>query len=139
MILFIFQNFMKKYLSLLWLIALLSFINLWATAKANYDLQIDEKNNEVYLMSGDTQITLDNVNKYITWLDSELNLWLIATWDAQILLEILKSIHDQTNELEQLQILELLHEHEHKSTHEVHLEHEVKVTLEQSHEHEQKH
>ena len=74
---------MKKYLSLLWLIALLSFINLWATAKANYDLQIDEKNNEVYLMSGDTQITLDNVNNYITWLNSELNLWLINTWDSQ--------------------------------------------------------
>ena len=74
---------MKKYLSLLWLIALLSFINLWATANANYDLQIDEKNNEVYLMSGDTQITLDNVNKYITWLNSELNLWLINTWDSQ--------------------------------------------------------
>ena len=72
---------MKKYLSLLWLIALLSFNNLWANA--NYDLQIDEKNNEVYLMSGDTQITLDNVNKYITWLNSELNLWLINTWDSQ--------------------------------------------------------
>ena len=83
MILFIFQNFMKKYLSLLWLIALLSFINLWTTANANYDLQIDEKNNEVYLMSGDTQITLDNIDTYLTWLDSELNLWLINTWDSQ--------------------------------------------------------
>ena len=83
MILFIFQNFMKKYLSLLWLITLLSFINLWTTANANYDLQIDEKNNEVYLMSGDTQITLDNIDTYLTWLDSELNLWLINTWESQ--------------------------------------------------------
>ena len=80
MVLFIFQNFMKKYLSLLWLTALLSFISFWLTTNAAYDLQIDENNNEVYLLSGDTQITLDNLNDYITWLDSDLNLWLIATW-----------------------------------------------------------
>ncbi len=72
---------MKKYLSLLWLTALLSFISFWLTTNAAYDLQIDENNNEVYLLSGDTQITLDNLNDYITWLDSDLNLWLIATWD----------------------------------------------------------
>ena len=80
MVLFIFQNFMKKYLSLLWLTALLSFISFWLTTNAAYDLQIDENNNEVYLLSGDTQITLDNLNDYITWLDSDLNLWLITTW-----------------------------------------------------------
>ena len=83
MILFIFQNFMKKYLSLLWLVALWSLFNFWLATNANYDLQIDANNNEVYLMSGDTQITLDNVDKYLTWLDSELNLWLTNTWDSQ--------------------------------------------------------
>ena len=90
MVLFISQNFMKKYLSLFWLTALLSFISFWWTASAAYDLQIDENNNEVYLMSWDTQITLDNVDDYLTWLDADLNLWLTntgdsqtSTWDAQ--------------------------------------------------------
>ena len=81
MILFIFQNFMKKHLALFWLIAL--WFSLFWAVNANYDLQIDANNNEVYLMSWDTQITLDNVNKYITWLDSELNLWLTNTWASQ--------------------------------------------------------
>ncbi len=72
---------MKKHLALFWLIALW-FSFFWAV-NANYDLQIDANNNEVYLMSWDTQITLDNVNKYITWLDSELNLWLTNTWNSQ--------------------------------------------------------
>ena len=72
---------MKKYLALLWLFAvLLTF--LW-TINANYDLQIDANNNEVYIMSGDTQITLDNVDKYLTWLDAALNLWLTTTWDTE--------------------------------------------------------
>ena len=74
---------MKKYLSLLWLLALWSLFSFWLTVNANYDLQIDANNNEVYLMSGDTQISLDNVDKYLTWLDSELNLWLTNTWDSQ--------------------------------------------------------
>ena len=81
MILFIFQNFMKKHLALFWLITL--WFSLFWAVNANYDLQIDANNNEVYLMSWDTQITLDNVNKYITWLDSELNLWLTNTWASQ--------------------------------------------------------
>lgn len=72
---------MKKYLALFWLIALW-FIPFW-TVNANYDLQIDANNNEVYLMSGDTQITLDNVDNYLTWLDANLNLWLITTWDTE--------------------------------------------------------
>ena len=83
MILFISQNFMKKYLSLLWLVALWSSFSFFWAVNANYDLQIDANNNEVYLMSWDTQITLDNVNKYITWLDSALNLWLANTWNSQ--------------------------------------------------------
>ena len=72
---------MKKSLALFWLLAL--WFSLWGVINANYDLQFDTKNNEIYLMSGDTQITLNNVNKYITWLDSELNLWLINTWNSQ--------------------------------------------------------
>ena len=83
MVLFIFQNFMKKYLSLFWLTVLLSFIAYWLVVDAAYDLQIDENNSEVYLMSWDTQITLDNVNDYLTWLDADLNLWLANTWDSQ--------------------------------------------------------
>ena len=70
---------MKKYLKLFWLLTLVcSLLFVW-TSNANYDLQIDENNNEVYLMSGETQITLDNVDNYITWLNEDLNLWLITT------------------------------------------------------------
>ena len=72
---------MKKYLALFWLLALCP--SFWWTVNANYDLQIDANNNEVYLMSGDTQITLDNVDNYLTWLDADLNLWLTNTWDSQ--------------------------------------------------------
>ena len=72
---------MKKYLALFWLFAL--WLSFWWTVNANYDLQIDENNNQVYLMSGDTQITLDNVDNYLTWLDADLNLWLSNTWDSQ--------------------------------------------------------
>lgn len=79
MILHIFTKFMKKYLIYLWLPAITFTLFLWFT-NASYDLQIDANNNEVYLLSWDTQITLDNVNEYITWLDADLNLWLIDTW-----------------------------------------------------------
>ena len=80
LILPIFPKFMKKYLALFWLLASLSLFNFWWTTNAAYDLQIDENNNEVYLLSGETQITLDNVNDYLTWLDADLNLGLINTW-----------------------------------------------------------
>ena len=66
---------MKKYLSIS-IITLASIFLLGWAINANYDLQIDENNNEIYLMSWDTQITLDNVNDYITGLDADLNLWL---------------------------------------------------------------
>lgn len=89
MILFILQNFMKKYL-LFWSLVASSILYFGWTANAAYDLQIDENNNEVYLLSGDTQITLNNVNNYLTWLDRDLNLWLTNsgntqnnTWDTQ--------------------------------------------------------
>jgi len=44
--------------------AILSIILFWNFSNAEYDLQIDTNNNEVYLMSGDTQITLENADKY---------------------------------------------------------------------------
>ena len=76
---------MKKHLSLLWVFILLSFLYYWGVIHASYDLQIDENNNEIYLMSWDTQITLDNVDDYLTELDSDLDLWLNTwstdTWD----------------------------------------------------------
>lgn len=73
---------MKKSLALVWVLVFWAVL-LWKIAFAEYDLQIDERNNEIYLMSGETQITLDNVNDYLTWLDSDLNLWLISTWSSQ--------------------------------------------------------
>ena len=42
--------------------------------KAEYDLQLDANNNEVYLMSGDTQITLENADKIFSW-SGEVNSW----------------------------------------------------------------
>jgi len=50
-VLFISQNFMKKYSLFLGLTAILSVSLLWGFSNAEYNLQIDEKNNEVYLMS----------------------------------------------------------------------------------------
>jgi hypothetical protein len=35
-------------------------------SSAEYNLQIDEKNNEVYLASGDDKITLENADKYLS-------------------------------------------------------------------------
>lgn len=75
---------MKKHFSLIAL-ATICIMLLWWISNAEYNLQIDEKNNEVYLMSWDTQISLDNVDNYLTWLDADLNLWLTGsetnTWD----------------------------------------------------------
>jgi len=41
---------------------------------AEYELQIDENNNEVYLMSGDNQIKLEDADKYFSW-SGEINSW----------------------------------------------------------------
>ena len=99
MILFIFQKFMKKYSIFLGLSAIFSISLLWNFSNAEYELQIDENNNEVYLMSGDTQITLENANEYL-WSgdsnsgnnltdsvtfpnDTQTNTWSeINTWDV---------------------------------------------------------
>lgn len=72
---------------------------LWSFSSAEYELQIDENNNEIYLMSGDTQITLENADKYFWFGDSnsgssltvsatspndpQTNTWSeISTWDT---------------------------------------------------------
>ena len=88
-VLFIFQNFMKKYSLFLGLTAIFSASLLWNFSNAEYNLQIDEKNNEVYLMSWDTQITLENADKYLSWTDltktwtwSDINSWAVTwTWN----------------------------------------------------------
>ena len=99
MILFIFQKFMKKYSIFLGLSAIFSISLLWNFSSAGYELQIDENNNEVYLMSWDTQITLENADKYFWSGDSnsgssltvsatspndpQTNTWSeISTWDT---------------------------------------------------------
>lgn len=99
MILFIFQKFMKKYSIFLGLSAILSITFLWNFSNAEYNLQIDANNNEVYLMSGDTQITLENADEYFwSWNsnsgssltvsvsspnDTQTNTWSeITTWDT---------------------------------------------------------
>ena len=99
MILFIFQKFMKKYSIFLGLSVIFSISLLWNFSSAEYELQIDENNNEVYLMSGDTQITLENADEYFwSWNsnsgssltvsvsspnDTQTNTWSeITTWDT---------------------------------------------------------
>ena len=71
---------MKKYLIILWLTAI-SISLLWNTAKAEYDLQIDSENNEIYLTSWDTKITLENAEDYLSWDDITENTWAVTnTW-----------------------------------------------------------
>jgi len=99
LVLFIFQKFMKKYSIFLGLSVIFSLSLLLNFSSAEYELQIDENNNEVYLISGDTQITLKNADKYF-WSgysnsgssltvsatspnDSQTNTWSqISTWGA---------------------------------------------------------
>lgn len=74
---------MKKYQIFLWLATLLSLWFLIWLSNADYELQIDKNNNEVYLISWDTQITLDNIDNHIENLNDDLNLWLdLWTWDV---------------------------------------------------------
>jgi len=90
---------MKKYSIFLGLSAIFSFSLLWNFSSAEYELQIDENNNEVYLMSWDTQITLENADEYFWSGDSnsgssltvsatspndpQINTWSeISTWDT---------------------------------------------------------
>ena len=53
---------------------------------AKYELQIDEANNTIYLTSWDNKITLENADKYLSWLNLSINSWTITdnnTWSQQ--------------------------------------------------------
>ena len=65
---------MKKYSIFLGLAMMFSIPLLLTEIKAEYDLQLDANNNGVYLMSGDTQITLENADKIFSW-SGEVNSW----------------------------------------------------------------
>lgn len=69
-ILFIFQNFMKKYSIFLGLSAIFSIFLLWNFSNAEYNLQIDANNEKVVLTSWDTKITLEDAEKYLSWSSS---------------------------------------------------------------------
>ena len=66
---------MKKYLIFFGLSSIFSISLLWNTVKAEYDLQIDSENNEVYLTSWDTKITLENAEEYLSWTNIVENTW----------------------------------------------------------------
>ena len=72
---------MKKYSIFLGLTAIFGIAPLINFSNAEYELQIDANNNEVYLMSWDTQITLDNADKYLSWTESDSN---TSTWATLI-------------------------------------------------------
>ena len=90
---------MKKYLILPIVAVVFSFLLVWNLAHAEYDLQLDSNKNEVYLMSWDTQITLENADEYFSWSgdvnsgssltisvsspnDSQINTWSeVGSWD----------------------------------------------------------
>ena len=57
---------MKKSSIILGLFSVFSLSVFLSYANAEYDLKIDEKNNEVYLASGNTQITLKNIDKHLS-------------------------------------------------------------------------
>lgn len=59
---------MKKYSIFLGIATLISLSTLSNVINAEYDLQIDSTKNEVYLMSGDTKIELDNAEEYLSTL-----------------------------------------------------------------------
>ena len=73
---------MKKYSIFLWLFAIFSISLLWNFSNAEYNIQIDANNNEIYLASGDNKITLENADKYLSWANLT-NTWtnLTNTWN----------------------------------------------------------
>jgi len=88
---------MKKSSIFLGAISLLSIILLWNFINAEYQLQINEKDNEVYLTSWDNKITLENAEKTLSWTlnsgstltvsitspNSQTNTWSeINSWDT---------------------------------------------------------
>lgn len=79
--LFIFQNFMKKYSLFLGLTAIFSIFSLWNITNAEYNLNIDENNNEISLVSWDTKLTIDDVNKKLASENSDINQILSWSWN----------------------------------------------------------
>lgn len=81
---------MKKQIILWWLAWVLCTCFWWLYSSAEYQIQINTWDVEVYISSWDTKITLDNVDKYMTGLNEELilpNEWSITSgssdsWDA---------------------------------------------------------
>ena len=85
---------MKKYSILIGISTLISLSALPIIVNAEYDLQIDSKNNIVYLTSWDTKIELDDAETYLStligtwevwtwseiWTDSTIGSWDINTW-----------------------------------------------------------
>ena len=76
---------MKKYLSFLGLSAIFSIFLFWNFSNAEYNLEIDANNNEVYLTSGADKITLENAEEYLSWANlantwtNSINSWNITT------------------------------------------------------------
>ena len=70
---------MKKYSISLITTVIFSLLLIWNLSRAEYDLQIDADNNEVYLTSGDTQITLENAEKYLSQ-SGDNNTWDTTSW-----------------------------------------------------------
>ena len=77
-----FQNFMKKYSLFLGLATIFSLSLLWNFSNAEYNLNIDENSNEVSLVSWDTKLTIDDVNKKLADNNSDINLVLNWSWSG---------------------------------------------------------
>ena len=71
---------MKKFSIFLGIVAIPCILTLWNTSNAQqYELEIDAKNNEVYITSWNTKITLDNASKYFSWSTLTVTVWSPAT------------------------------------------------------------
>ena len=71
---------MKKYSLFLGLATIFSLSLLWNFSNAEYNLNIDENSNEVSLVSWDTKLTIDDVNKKLADNNSDINLVLNWSW-----------------------------------------------------------
>ena len=73
---------MKKYSLFLGLATIFSLSLLWNFSNAEYNLNIDENSNEVSLVSWDTKLTIDDVNKKLADNNSDINLVLNWSWSG---------------------------------------------------------
>ena len=71
---------MKKYSIFLGLATIFSISLLWNFSNAEYNFNIDENSNEVSLVSWDTKLTIDDVNKKLADNNSDINLVLNWSW-----------------------------------------------------------